>query len=206
MRCSDISSLWLVGWIRGASRARCRQSRREHTGADYRRGMNPLLAGLVSGAMTATAALCGVWLTLRKTVRLAELQRADARREVARGLLVELVHEARGWSAEVAIAAVYLGPEGPGFIAWGTSEAGALAAKRNAAMRRGFVEVALRLAADDLSQAIRVAEVEADALAGALVGRGDVAFDVARTVFDAAIDDVADRGRALLSEPLITQA
>ena len=173
---------------------------------DYRRGMNPLVVGLISGAMTASAALGGVWLTLRKTVRLAELQRADARREVARALLVELVHGERGWSAEVAIAAVYLGPGGPGFVAWGTSEAGGLAAERNAAMRRGFVEVALRLAADDLSRAIRVAEVEANALADALVGRGDVAFDVAQKAFDTSIDEVADRARELLSEPLITHA
>ena len=174
--------------------------------------MNPLVAGLVSGAITAAAALGGVWLTLRKTVRLAELQRSDARREVARSLLVELIHEAREWSAEIDISSVYVRPEGPGAIALWDSETARLMGVHKNAMGRAFVEVMLRLGEDELSTAVRAADGAARDLSKSLVGPDlgaqleSADYAAARKAFGDAIDQVAEQARELLSEPLITQA
>lgn len=129
-------------------------------------GINPVYIALITGAITAVAAVFGVWLTQRKTVHLAYQQRSDARKEAVRRLVGELVTAARPWSLTLVVQSLGMSQtasqsELDDVI---NSETFGETRQKRQEMMGAFLEARLRIADQPLADRIDEALIQAESL------------------------------------------
>lgn len=127
-------------------------------------GINPVYIALITGAITAAAAIFGVWLTQRKTVHLAYQQRSDSRKESVRRLVGELVGAARPWGAMLEVQALAMSKMNDlsDLHELTETESAQDSRRHRQTMMRAFLEARMRIADQPLAGCIDAALAQAE--------------------------------------------